>query len=443
MQSCTTPLLRSANGMSGILIEAGASNNIIGGTVAGSGNVISGNLADGIEIRDATTAGNAVMANMIGTDTTGTASLGNAGSGVHIHLDATGSVIGGIYSGTGNTIANNGGAGVLVEGTAATGHAIAGNAIFNNAGLGIDLGNDGVTANDPLDTDTGVNDLQNTPVLSTVSVFGGSTTITGTMDGLPSTTYRIEFFSSPTADPSGSGAEGDIASDVEMREQPVVLEDHPDRTVFRRDEDLCVDVVQRYAVEADRPGRQRGQAADGPQRRCLAGAIGTEEPGDPARGQVEREVQSEGAALHLAVDDEPGRPPLGGPVRGVQALSTRRHIGASALGARWQLGAHTAPPLGSQRSRSAARTATDTTSSTRAKAIAAPGSDSIARYTAIGMVWVRPGKLPAKVIVAPNSPRARAHDSTAPAASDGATRGRVTRRNVVHRDAPSPAATCS
>ena len=46
------------------------------------------------------------------------------------------------------------------------------------------------------------------------------------------------------------------------------------------------------------------------------------------------------------------------------------------------------------------------------------------------MVWVRPGKLPAKVIVAPNSPRARAQHSTAPAASEGATSGSVTRRNT-------------
>jgi hypothetical protein len=59
------------------------------------------------------------------------------------------------------------------------------------------------------------------------------------------------------------------------------------------------------------------------------------------------------------------------------------------------------------------------------------------------MVCVVPGKLPAKVMVAPNSPSARAQQSTAPAAMPGATRGRVTRRNVVHRSAPSVAATSS
>src|SRR4029450_9384528 len=59
------------------------------------------------------------------------------------------------------------------------------------------------------------------------------------------------------------------------------------------------------------------------------------------------------------------------------------------------------------------------------------------------MVCVVPGKLPAKVIVAPNSPNARAQQSTAPAATPGATSGRVTRRNVVQRPAPRVAAASS
>ena len=58
---------------------------------------------------------------------------------------------------------------------------------------------------------------------------------------------------------------------------------------------------------------------------------------------------------------------------------------------------------------------------------------------ASGMVWVRPGKLPAKVIVAPNSPRARAQASTAPATRPGRMAGSVTRRKTYHRDAPERA----
>src|SRR6266545_7354716 len=59
------------------------------------------------------------------------------------------------------------------------------------------------------------------------------------------------------------------------------------------------------------------------------------------------------------------------------------------------------------------------------------------------MVWVRPGKLPANVIVAPNSPSARAQQSTAPAATPGAMSGSVTLRNTVQGLAPSVAAAAS
>ncbi len=54
---------------------------------------------------------------------------------------------------------------------------------------------------------------------------------------------------------------------------------------------------------------------------------------------------------------------------------------------------------------------------------------------ASGIVCVVPGKLPANVIVAPNSPSARAHASTAPAISAGRIAGSVTRRNAYQRDA--------
>ncbi len=54
-----------------------------------------------------------------------------------------------------------------------------------------------------------------------------------------------------------------------------------------------------------------------------------------------------------------------------------------------------------------------------------------------------PGKLPAKVMVAPNSPRLRAQASTQPASTPGRASGSVTRRNVVQRSAPRVAATTS
>ena len=52
----------------GIEITNGASNNTIGGTGAGTPNVISGNINEGIIISNATTTGNTVLGNFIGTD---------------------------------------------------------------------------------------------------------------------------------------------------------------------------------------------------------------------------------------------------------------------------------------------------------------------------------------------------------------------------------------
>ena len=59
------------------------------------------------------------------------------------------------------------------------------------------------------------------------------------------------------------------------------------------------------------------------------------------------------------------------------------------------------------------------------------------------MVWVRPGKLPANVMVAPNSPSALAQHRTAPAPMPGASSGRVTRVKAYHREAPRVAAASS
>ena len=81
--------------------------------------------------------------------------------------------------------------------------------------------------------------------------------------------------------------------------------------------------------------------------------------------------------------------------------------------------------------------------STRLKPSADPSPFSRRRYTASGKVWVRPEMLPAKVSVAPNSPSARAHASVAPATSDGAMSGAMTRRKTSSRDAPKLAAVSS
>ncbi|MBW4540517.1 MAG: DUF4347 domain-containing protein [Myxacorys chilensis ATA2-1-KO14] len=143
--------------------------------------------------------GNTVQGNYIGTDATGTGNFGNALDGVSIN--SSNNTIGGT---TGNVIANNQGSGISIEGNV-TGNRIQQNSIFLNTDLGIDLGNDGVTANDPGDIDTGANGLQNTAVLTIAEPSSTGTAISGTFDGAANSTFQVEFFSNTTADPSGFG----------------------------------------------------------------------------------------------------------------------------------------------------------------------------------------------------------------------------------------------
>ena len=187
---------------SGVFITNDSDNNIIGGTTPAARNLISGNMSSGIEFGSAPGAeptGNQIRGNFIGTKANGTQALGNL-VGVWI-VAAPGNTIGGTASGEGNTIAFNGGDGVAVS--SGTGNVIRRNSIFSNTGLGIELAPDGVTPNDTGDGDTGPNNLQNFPVVTSVVV--GSTTVQGTLNSTANTQFTLEFFYSSSCDPSGNG----------------------------------------------------------------------------------------------------------------------------------------------------------------------------------------------------------------------------------------------
>ena len=231
-----------------------ASSNIIGGSAAFAGNVISGNINANVHIRQATATDNIVTGNRIGTDAAGTAAVpaapgptytvvgirvngavdtiiggptsadgnlisGNAtgimlengatGTEVENNLigtDATGllsvpnaangvSVETGAFDNTigpGNTITNSGADGVGVDGALTLGNQITVNSIFSNTGLGISL------------TAGGNADLP-APVLTSASVGGGGTSILGTLTVVsqPSTTFTLEFFTDPVNEAGG------------------------------------------------------------------------------------------------------------------------------------------------------------------------------------------------------------------------------------------------
>jgi Bacterial Ig domain len=181
-------------------------DDTIGGTTAAAANVIAGNDAYGIQIASAYDL--LVEGNFIGTDLTGTLNLGNAQGGVDILYGSSYNTIGGLATGAGNTIAFNGGNGVTVGSSVydyTTANGILSNSIYANSGLGIDLGDDGVTLNTPGGPHSGPNNFQNFPVLTDVITFNGSTYIIGTLNSAPYANFTLQFFSNATADPSGYG----------------------------------------------------------------------------------------------------------------------------------------------------------------------------------------------------------------------------------------------
>ncbi len=126
---------------SGLTIDSGTANTV-GGTAAGAGNVISGNDTSGLAIRGSGTSGNVVLGNRIGTDITGTAALGNQGDGLSLVSESSANTIGGAAPGAGNVISGNNGDGVDITGFA-SGYTVLGNLIGTDVTGTAPLGNNG------------------------------------------------------------------------------------------------------------------------------------------------------------------------------------------------------------------------------------------------------------------------------------------------------------
>jgi hypothetical protein len=200
------------NGDSGIRIGQGAGDAIIGGTTAMARNIISGNAKAGITIENALGANCIIQGNFIGTTKDGKTDAGNALHGIVLFAGAKNNTIGGTAKGAGNVIAHNGSDGILIGADAANGfgsdggagNSILGNRFFGNGGQAIDLGpNDGATANDLNDPDTGPNNLQNKPILAAAVLTGNLVTVKGTMNTNSSAVLRIEFFANPAGEDEG------------------------------------------------------------------------------------------------------------------------------------------------------------------------------------------------------------------------------------------------
>ena len=122
-----------------------STNNLIGGTALGAGNLIAGNSSAGIQISSLGVVSpndNRIEGNRIGTDATGATRLGN-GVGVSI-VAGQGNTVGGTVGGAQNLISGNSTAGIGVVGSGSTPTAnnlIAGNLIGTNASGASSLSN--------------------------------------------------------------------------------------------------------------------------------------------------------------------------------------------------------------------------------------------------------------------------------------------------------------
>ena len=217
-----------------------ASGNAVGVVVASANNlldrnVIGANVYEGVQLQgnpvfQGYPQGNALIHNLIGLPALqGTDPAQNYGAGVRVTANANGNligvdaqgqiagnfIVGNGQSGVGGPGNGNGNGGVSVESGA--GNRISGNIIHSNYGLAIDLGADGPTANDPIDSDSGPNLLQNFPVLSSIHYRNGARLISGSL--YVSSSTRIEVFA---ATQCGNFGRADAAVILSVGARPLI-----------------------------------------------------------------------------------------------------------------------------------------------------------------------------------------------------------------------------
>jgi hypothetical protein len=187
-------------------IRISGANNRVGGTLPAARNLISGNNSDGIEITGSGATGNLVQGNLIGTTASGSSGLANSSDGIQISSSASNNTIGGTVAGAGNVIAFNGADGVFVSsGTGnriqrnsifsngGLGIDLGANGVTSNDSGDPDSGANRLQ-NFPVLQSIVVSG-SNTTILGSIDSTTGSSTYPIT----------IEFFSNSSCDPSGHG----------------------------------------------------------------------------------------------------------------------------------------------------------------------------------------------------------------------------------------------
>lgn len=211
-------------GTTGLVASPGATGLSLGGNPGGccpgtaTNNIVSQNVivasdkvAAAISLFYA--SNNVFRGNLIGVGTDGKTRVGNSPQGINFSATfyrSMNNTVGGPSPGDGNIIMFGSGvqgganspppAGIAAVADPCQ-NIINGNSISGTGGLGIDLGKQGVTPNDPGDADG----IQNYPVLTSAVFANGSAHVTGTLNSVANTSFRVELLGNDTPDPSGYG----------------------------------------------------------------------------------------------------------------------------------------------------------------------------------------------------------------------------------------------
>jgi parallel beta-helix repeat protein len=123
----------SGNEGYGVLVENGSTNNVIGGSASGEGNLVAYNHKTGIQIQGAATKNNLVAGNVLGAPIHWAWEAGNGLHGIGIYDGADDNQVGTIDPGAGNTVLASGWSGVVIVNSS------------NNAVVGNRIGTDGAS----------------------------------------------------------------------------------------------------------------------------------------------------------------------------------------------------------------------------------------------------------------------------------------------------------
>jgi hypothetical protein len=336
----------------GVVITSGTTDVVVGGATPEARNVISGNLNTGVFI--ITSSRNLIQGNFIGTDVTGMQTLAN-GTGV-ILSGGLNNLIGGSTAGAGNlisgnaidgvhvyssfansnfiqgnTITHNGNDGVLVD--TGSGNGILGNVISDSGNLGIELVNNG-------------NHNQAFPVLTSAVSDGVSTTIEGTLTSTPRTDFTLEFFADTICNPSGFG-EGE-----RLLGSTVVTTDTSGNASFTVTFNIPVDPGQFISATATDPANNTSQFSQCVEVAGAAPPMAGDFPAltiTPESPDVMRSSSGIGANL-LPSASAPQRniePPIGAVTRATDAMfALDSHTHVSAPWCSWEVDTLTELALG-------------------------------------------------------------------------------------------------